>query len=199
MKSIAVILLSFSILLNICFLVKLDRTKTSLEISIFKELNIADQLDNKIESEKTQFELNNKTFHGRQSTLDSLKTIINDNPKLLFCFTESSCETCVDQCIEDLKNLGNKIGNENILIFTTYKNKRQSVFLQKRLEDKFNVFNVTSESFITPSNNYFFKSPNFSIIDKNLTINFVYIYSINFPEIQNSYIDFVESYFKSHI
>jgi hypothetical protein len=197
MKKPILIFLITSILLNIWLVYKYKEVRTSLNNCNETWLNNNSLITKLIKSQILQFKYNGKVFKGERFILDSLRKVVGRKPKLFLSFNEFSCESCVDLALNELKIIGQKIGNENVVILTKYENNREALFLRKRLGDKFKIFNITSEQNLFLGENYFSLLPNFFILDDKLVSNFFFSHSINFPSLNEGYYNFIESYFNN--
>ena len=60
-----------------------------------------------------------------------LRDILGFKPKIVLIYSEINCSTCVEEVLLNLKEVGEKIGVENIIILGSYSNIRDlSVFLR---------------------------------------------------------------------
>jgi hypothetical protein len=186
-----------SILLNFWFFNKNNNINKELEFNTTEKERSNSMLNTFIDSQISQFNYNGKHFNADQNILDSLKKFINNKPKLFLSFNESSCETCVDLAIDKLKLIAPKLGYENIILLTQYKNKREPFYLSKKLGDKFKIFNIPDEKYIILDKNYSSQPPNFFILDKNMIINYFFYHSINFPSLNNAFFQSIVNYFEN--
>jgi len=82
----------------------------------------------------------------------------------------------------------------NIIILTKYKNENEAIYLSKRLNERFVVFNITSEKQLYVDDLYSLP-PCFFIMDDDLTINYFFLYSLNQSILNKEYINVVENRF----
>jgi hypothetical protein len=122
---------------------------------------------------------NIKLFAENKDSL-LLNSIIGEY-KVLFLYNNLGCQDCISREIQNLKEIGKLIGEDNILILATYFNQRD-LFIFKRVNDliKINVFKTNENPLhlITKS----ITTPCFLIIDNNLKIRELYLTDVDEPD-----------------
>jgi hypothetical protein len=103
----------------------------------------------------------------------SLKKVIeeSDNPKLIFRFSESSCELCVDSVLVCLRKHSDRIGKKNIIILTSYDDIAYLVLFKKYEEIDFQIYNARNIDLPIEKLNV----PYLFVIDKSLKTNCIFI------------------------
>ncbi|MCF8223394.1 MAG: hypothetical protein K9J25_09630 [Bacteroidales bacterium] len=194
MKKIFAAFLVCSIILNLIYFYKLKQKSMQYRNCVSKEIIASSNLNCVINSQITYFKFENKTFSGKKSIIDSLRYYIKNSPKLFLSFNENSCESCITQALNEIVRIGSVIGGKNIIILTKYKNENEAIYLSKRLNDRFIVFNITSEEQLYVDDLYL-QPPCFFIMDDDLTINCFFLYSLNQSILNEEYINAVKNLF----
>lgn len=118
-----------------------------------------------------------------------------DTPKLIYRFLENSCESCIDDDISLIKELGESIGYQKIIIATDFENTRLlKEFINRKgiisscyiLKEELNL-SLEPESSRRKGAFYF-------ILDNNLRIRFAYI-SDDYPDFNKIYMNRICEYF----
>jgi|SRR5690606_5474694 len=121
---------------------------------------------------------------------DSL--FFNNLPKFVFQFNnEESCSPCIDQYMNDLKILANKIGHENIVIFAAVKNERDLFVLKETQKIPFKIIDV---NFILGDIREI-STPIYYILDRDSKINNLFSPHNGIPSLTEIYFDEVEKKF----
>ena len=102
-----------------------------------------------------------------------LKNIVGRSPKLVFKYSDLSCETCVEEQMALLKKASEKIGPENIVILTNYDSPRKFSQFVRMNQVTFKVLNLqnsklSSIDFVLPY--YFILDNNFMLLQPFIPI-----------------------------
>jgi len=120
-------------------------------------------------------------------TETSLKSLLRGT-KLIFRYNEAHCNTCIEQALKPLMDYKEKIGVDNILILTSYKNARaMKIFIHKNAPG-IPVFN-TNEILNIPLEEW--GIPYFFVTDENLKIELAFIPVKEINGYTNNYIDLI--------
>lgn len=204
-RSILLIIITLIILImfNIISVLKINKSKNDLSktveklkesnemlISLSKILRIRDSLafiieDLRLNENTIVTTLNNDSIHFYQ--------ILDENPKLVFRFTEESCPPCVEMEIERLKKIGETIGKENVVVLTSYRNLRYLKLLKQQNNIDFSIYNIndTHLNFPTVLENI----PFLFIINSKLEAELVFIPEKTIPELSLQYYKIVKKRF----
>jgi len=81
----------------------------------------------------------------------SIAELLNNNPKVIFRYSELNCRLCIEEEIKILQKYINDIGFDNILFFSTY-NSTRDLFLFKRINQlhNFRIYNLKEEQLNIP-------------------------------------------------
>jgi len=81
----------------------------------------------------------------------SIAELLNNNPKVIFRYSELNCRLCIEEEIKILLKYINDIGFDNILFFSTY-NSTRDLFLFKRINQlqDFKIYNLKEEKLNIP-------------------------------------------------
>lgn len=73
--------------------------------------------------------------------------VLEGNTKLVFRFSELSCNTCVDREVGNLKKVAAQVGANRIVVLASYRNLRDLVVFKRINQLEFPVYNVATEAF----------------------------------------------------
>jgi len=201
-KPILLIIITLIILImfNIIFVSKINKSKNSFSktveelkksngmlVTLSKTLKIRDSLafiieDLRLNENTIVTTLNNDSIHFCK--------ILDENPKLVFRFSEESCPPCVEMEIERLKKIGETIGKENVIILTSYRNLRYLKLLKQQNNIDFSIYNIndTNLNFPTVLKNI----PFLFIINSKLEAELVFIPEKTIPELSYQYYEIIK-------
>jgi len=127
----------------------------------------------------------------KQSTGETTvwKSVIGDKPKLIFRYTESHCNSCVEHSLNMLAVYKEYIEDENILILATGKNlARLRIYLEKYKLDNIQVL-YTLEQTNIPIERYDF--PYFYILNSDMKTQLVFLPIKEIPDLTKRYLDII--------
>ena len=78
-----------------------------------------------------------------------LNKILGATSKLVFRFSEFSCNTCIDREIANLKQVASNIGKENIIILATYNSIRDLAVFKRINHLDLPIYNIPQNVFST--------------------------------------------------
>ncbi len=134
--------------------------------------------------------INLETESGEQIRLSKIK--INKH-KLVFRFTKLSCMDCVYMVMGEIDSLVRAIGYENVLVLTSYKDKR-NLSLNKHVRDeKLPVYYVPHKTLNTSLEDH--NLPYLFIMDKNGNTSNLFIPNKEIPELSKKYFEDIMKYF----
>lgn len=198
-KSIIIILVIISSVINIFLFVKLHKTNKSLSIAISNEHVVKTKLIQNIDYQESQINYSGKRFVGKNTILDTIKKLTENSPKIFMSFNEYACESCLNMAFSLLDSIGNEIGYERIIVLTNFDNNNYAISLSKKYQDKFNVLNIDTINFGFLENKEFLtKDINYFIMDDKMLSYFFFYYSLNFPSLNKSYHDAIIKYFNHY-
>jgi hypothetical protein len=123
-------------------------------------------------------------YHSENSVIDNiygntgeyesadLKSLLSDNIKLVFRYNENHCNSCVEEALKPLMEISAKIGVDNILILTSYRNVRTMQIYVKKYAPGITVFN-SNEVLNLPIEKQ--NTPYFFVIDNTLKTQLVFV------------------------
>lgn len=109
-------------------------------------------------------------------------------PKLIYRFSEVSCRACVNTDLYILKQLGDSIGEDNILIITEFDNLNKMNAMLNAMDIKSPYYNFKGKLNLSIERDSVTQPPFFFILDNKLRIRFAY-------KTDDAH-DFSSSYFK---
>lgn len=208
MKIINKIPLAISILLliyNFILLSKVNKYQDILknkvtelsEITIKKDLQKKDfqTLENlryKLESDFQPIFLNKAQSISNENI--SLLQAIGGEEKIIFYFSENSCPPCVDQELNNLKEISNRIEENNIILLASYSNKRHFNLFLKQHSLPFKAFFLNNERISFP--NEMKNIPFLTVTDSSFKPRLLFIPDKNFPEFSVQYYDVLKKRFQ---
>ena len=80
-------------------------------------------------------------------------------PKLIFRYSQLTCQTCADSQIDLLKEASEIIGNENIIIIPSYEKEQNFVLFKQQNQISFGMTNVDSLRIPIEKYNFFCTEP----------------------------------------
>jgi hypothetical protein len=115
-----------------------------------------------------------------------LKDIITGN-RLVMRYSELNCQTCIDTQLENLNNNINLFGVDNVVLFTTSRNRNYIRQFRKVNRVKFKIYNLSKElERLIPD----IDMPYYFLIDeKSMRINCLFIPQKELLEQTNDYIE----------
>jgi len=136
--------------------------------------------ENMIQARRDSNELFSAYFQFQNiltTSLDNNVVEISDlisSSKLIYRFSSFACDGCVESDFKILRELGDSIGNENIIILSKYSNLKDARIYYNNLNLPFNYFNYGSELEIPIEKNAN-DAPCFFILEPNLEVIFPYV------------------------
>lgn len=196
MKNINTIILVISLVFNIVYFIKFKTTISELDDCNYLHTKSEELLAQMTDSYIVRYEYDNKVLEADKYFSDTLRSLTKDGPKLLLCFNQQSCESCVSLALNEINGIGANIGYNNLIIVTNFSNNREAKYLGERFDEKINVINYQSDNMIFLGEKYQFLSPNFFILNDNLKVSHFFIFSIDNPTLNDRYFKQIESYYK---
>lgn len=106
-------------------------------------------------------------------TLKLSEIIMHKN--LIFRYSILNCQSCIDSVFYQMKEFDDKIGRDNILIFTYFREVRHFIVSARLNQIKYGIFQVPKNQLLIKEDSL--GKPFFFTIDKDLTVKDVfYIY-----------------------
>ena len=154
-----------------------DKFKTSLEqeeVSLLKG-NII--LNNKINGKAIEVEV--EDIYGKKIQLNDLRS---KSPKLVYFYSELTCDVCVDQSFEYFNNFIDKAGVENAIVLVESKDPSYITTLIRlnHIRTK-NIFRVTKKN-IDPENRGFF-----FLLDQSPIMHHTFFPMKEIPDVTDAY------------
>lgn len=196
MKNFTLVLLIVSFCFNLLYVVKLRNVNSRLDECNYSINKNETDLTKLTDTYIGHYEFEGRRIKAKNSTLDTLITILSNGPKLFLSFNQESCEGCVGLALSELKKIGEKIGNNNIIILTNFENKRDPKSIGDRFDNRFKVLNYKSADDFYVSDIYPSIPPNFFILDSSFTVKLFFIYAIDHPALNEGYFKKIDDYFK---
>jgi hypothetical protein len=200
---ILIFFISTLFFLNIWLLFKI-RTSNSIITELTGDIAELDQgssekeylfrmFENDIElmlfSENIHINISGKIGKGNKQTM--FDNIINGKPKLFLRYSELNCHTCVDIQFEALKELGKKIGNENIILLASYKGDGDLNRFMRINKINFKVFNIENSGLPVEKAN----TPFYFIADGSGFAKLVFVPRKEYPKLYKKYLEIVSQRF----
>ncbi|MEC5144686.1 hypothetical protein [Chitinophaga sp. 212800010-3] len=96
-----------------------------------------------IENSPEQLHLNNCKLTGLDTTHPkTLQEAIGGKPRLMMRFSDQSCDVCVNDLLDKLTAASDKIGNENIIILSSFRVYRSFYLFYKKYSNRFTIYNM---------------------------------------------------------
>jgi hypothetical protein len=142
-----------------------------------------------------------RRINGNLSVIDclgdtvNLNTVIGSSLKIVFRYTELNCNECVNNELTNLKSLGGVIGNENIIIITSYSRLNDMIRFRRANQLEFPVYNIgiNSLGLDVESRNI----PYTFLINSDLTTHMVFAAIKEYPDLSKRYYQVLAERFKS--
>ena len=117
--------------------------------------------------------------------------------KLVFCYSELNCSTCVEKEFENLKKISSEIGVNNIIILASYTNIRDlSVFMRVN-DNKFPVYKINNNKLGLLIDKY--DSPYLFVTNRNMIANQIFLPLKEIPLLSDMYYNVIKTrYFKTN-
>lgn len=192
-----IIFISFLLLLNFFLLYKYKNLQSSSTTNnCFEILNKVNSLKSLVigkdfyhyKLEGTSLE--NIYLKLPNSDSISLQERVNAGPILVFRYSELHCQVCVDSVITDLKKEFEEIGENNIIILSSYRSKSDLLLFKRMNQLDLPVYNINEESLSISIDQA--KTPYMFVLDSNLTVNMIFIPEKTLPELNTQYFKFVK-------
>lgn len=182
MKQKIIILLSLVITLEMTVIILLINNQKDFNRLYLEKNEELNNVKYKMERYLEKFEQNiftenttlkNITVTDYKGNKNPIVEIV-DGKKLVYRFSEVSCRACVDMDIEILKQLGDSIGHNNIMVISKFDNlTRMNAMLNAK---NFNspYFNYNGKLGLSVEKDTLTEPGFFFLIDNNLRISFAY-------------------------
>jgi hypothetical protein len=91
----------------------------------------------------------NDTLHvvNEQGARVAFNQVLGADTKLVFRFSELSCNTCVDREVGNLKKMAAQVGADKIVVLASYRNLRDLVVFKRINQLDFQVYNAADKAF----------------------------------------------------
>lgn len=146
---------------------------------------------------------NNKLLDREQKLVNiegdtvSLGSVFKGGPKLVIRYSVLNCQVCVDEEMIRLKKLGERIGNENIVILTYYQRFRDVIVFHKKTKNPFPVYFIPDNNLKLPVEEE--NIPYLFVSDEDCLAKMFFIPEKTMPEISNIYYEQVaDRYFSNN-
>ncbi len=191
MKKTWFIITSVGVMFLVIFIIfSLKREKKGFSYKNMENLIISEKYWTEFSSQNSI--ISNCYIFDFQNDNDSvyLSDILNNSPKLVFWFSESSCSICIEEELKNLVELSKIIKKEDIVIIGSFQNMRK----RWMRESSFRIFNLRKERLgMAIENNNF---PFYFIADETLEAKFVFMPVKELPILTEKYFKIItEKYF----
>jgi len=132
---------------------------------------------NELFTENSQ--LNNISVITLKNTSIKLNSIIKKQ-KLVYRFSNRSCQTCVENDLKILRTLADTIGIDNIIILGNFDNIKNLIIYIKNEEIPFDCYNYSDVLNLPIEKNSINDSPCFFVLSNNLKVDFAHTSSPNY-------------------
>lgn len=127
---------------------------------------------------KNQYRCNNtkiKDIYVAKPLGDSIKlsSIINNKPKLIFRFKETDCNICIENALNDIREIYRIVGAQNIIILANYYNVRSFISFFNSNKMNVMIYNTSSKELGIPIESL--DTPYFAIVDAKLIAHSIVI------------------------
>lgn len=178
LKNILFVGLIISLILNIYLIIENRKLDSTNKTVIVKANEGKDSFLIKIQNSiKNSVNLINKNI--KKFDIDSSSLLINEH-SLFFYFNDKTCGTCIDEALVDLGSL-NKKNLDKITLLVSFKDKRDYLFLNEKIDYKYPIVKVYEKDIP-------FLSPTFLIINKDGDIVNAHTYVKEFPDINKLFL-----------
>jgi hypothetical protein len=125
-----------------------------------------------------------------------LKGIYKNKTILVLRYSELNCQECVNKQVKALKDFAKEVGEDNILLIASYR-ERRNLYLFKRMNQiHFNVYNIKEDGL--GMNLEKLSIPYFFVLDHNNIASLVFIPTKEFESLLKSYLSVIKNrYFKN--
>lgn len=189
--------IGISIFLNVVLLASLyyllNLRKQPSEISN-KELAQENVINNLINSFSKSFKFNNHDLKCSTILSDSLKKSILTK-KFVLRFSEFACITCIDDALNQIKELKPDVKDSNILIISSFSESRGFNIFKNKFKSDYTFINE-SVDFLIEGELKNVLQPHFFILNNELKINNFYIYQENIPKLNKHFFNKIKTEFK---
>ncbi|MCX6149235.1 MAG: redoxin domain-containing protein [Ignavibacteriales bacterium] len=132
-----------------------------------------------------------------KSQIITLSNLIGNSPKIILKYSELGCSVCIDKQIENLKKVSQKIGNQNIIILASYRQKKNLILFKRLNKLNFEIYNMKEQEFGLVPEQYHL--PYFFIIDSTMQMKYIFIPSKDLPELSEVYFRYIiEKFFHKY-
>lgn len=172
------------------------KSKNQSTLSMVKMLKINEQLQ--FQNENKQIKKDILLTYGNNNNKIMLTALLNnDNPKLVFFYSQLNCQVCVNTEIKKLKLFSEKIGKGNIIIISSYKNKKDYLIFKKIHNLNLKIYNIGLKNTLgLPLENY--NVPFLFIANSKFRTQNIFVPFKGLPSISDMYYDFIlNKYFKN--
>jgi len=95
--------------------------------------------------------------------------------KGFFYFNDEDCEACINSLVNDIRTLGEEIGNSRVTILSNYTDNREPTYIYHKLEKKVEVYNLSGTG--TRVDSLFRRlPPSVFISDSTMVVRCLYVY-----------------------
>jgi len=118
----------------------------------------------------------NALIYNNYSNSKSFIKEITENrlPLLIYRYSKNTCESCIQEDLEEINLLKKEFGNNKILLLPTYPNDRDGSIELSNILASFNYVNIPFDSLFIPSQDGNFQQRYFAVIDKELNLTMVF-------------------------
>lgn len=126
----------------------------------------------------------------------SLSEIAGDEIKLVLRYSEIHCDVCVDSTLNQLKNIAQKIGQERIILISSYADPRD-MYTFKRLNNlEFPIYNLGTQTLNIKAEEA--DTPYLFVLKPDGTTEMVFLSYKEVPALLNQYLQLVQhKYFQN--
>ncbi|TSA32387.1 MAG: hypothetical protein D4R64_16250 [Porphyromonadaceae bacterium] len=124
-----------------------------------------------------------------------IKSLVTSS-KLIYRFSNQSCSACVADDIKYLRELGDSIGYQNIIIISDYENTRLLNIFRNSTGINFPCYNFTgSFNLSIETDSDIKKTPFFFLLDEKLKIQYAFL-ADEYPELNEIYFSRIRAFFR---
>ena len=141
-----------------------------------------------IEREIAQFKMSDMELKGCSNVLNMLQELCRNDTIFVFCFGESSCETCIDAAFTELSEFSEFTANKQFIIVTHFKNRKHFEILSNLHKGKYFFINAECDSGIYLNEDNKYLPPVFFILSNGkLYPRKLFFYPKELPQLNKKY------------
>jgi hypothetical protein len=130
-----------------------------------------------------------------QRNASSLRHIIGRSSKVLFHFSDLSCSACIDSELPLLKQLREEVGDEKVLIVTSYDSRRSFEVFKQTSGIYHGIYNLRGARIGLPTEEIHL--PCLLLVDSSLVVRFAFIPLKESPQLSNIFYEIAKKRLKA--